>query len=375
MIGGQPLFSTKNMGDNMGNILDFIHWRGDLSFEQDPFHEVDALILSAVAYVELDQIVSENPEEQILLCDAFEEFQGYLQNPKYRNLGRIIPDEVLVLFEKMAECKRYAALKMSGYVNHIDEQSEEQFAAVTFQNDNGEIYVVFRGTDDTIIGWKEDFNIAYMDVIPAQEAALKYLSKAAGTLKGRIYLMGHSKGGNLAIYSGAKCGKRIQKRILGIYNMDGPGFLPEFLSLDVYQAVNEKTHWYLPYESMIGTLLCHGTNEYVIKSSNRGIMQHDPFSWEVIGKHMIRESGLSKESLIAHLAIDECMKKLTISQRKQFVSIVFDALAATEAKTLSEISLKSMKVLIDTVKNVDPESKKLLTEMGRLVLKTVRENR
>lgn len=359
----------------MGNILDFIKWRGDLDFIQDPFHEVDALILSAVSYVELDHIVSKEVQEQIPLRDAYEAFRGFLDNPKYRQLGRVIPDEVLVLFEKMAECKRYASLKMSGYVNHIDEQSEEQFAAVTFQNDNGEIYVVYRGTDDTIVGWKEDFNIAYMDVIPAQEAALRYLTGVAGALKGKVFLMGHSKGGNLAIYAGAKCGKRLQKRIAGIYNMDGPGFMEEFLSLDAYQVVNEKTYWYLPYESMIGTLLYHGTNEYVVKSTNRGIMQHDPFSWEVSGRCLVREKGLSKESLIAHLAIDECMKKLTVSQRKQFVSLVFDALAATEAKTLSQITLKSIKGLIDAVKNTDPESKKLLTDMSRLVLKTVRENR
>lgn len=359
----------------MGNILDFIEWRGDLTFEQDGFHEVDGLILSAVSYVELDRIVSEDPAEQILLRDAFEEFQGFLNDPKYRNLGRIIPDEVLVLFEKMSKCRRYASLRMSGYVNHVDEQSEEQFSAVTFQNDLGEIYVVYRGTDDTIVGWKEDFNIAYMDVIPAQEEALKYLGMIAGGLKGKIRIMGHSKGGNLAIYSAVRCGKRIQKRIAGVYNMDGPGFLPEFLSLGDYQAVNERVFWYLPYESMIGTLLCHGTNEYVIRSTSRGIMQHDPFSWELMGKSFIKEECLSKESLMAHLAIDQCMQKLTVAQREQFVSIVFDALAATEAKTLSEITLKSLKSMIDSVKNVDPESRKLLTDMSKLVLKTVRENR
>jgi hypothetical protein len=359
----------------MGNILEFIRWRGDLTFAQSPFCEVDALILSAVSYVELDRIVSENPAQQMRLKDAFEEFRGYLQDPKYHNVGRIIPDEVLVLFEEMADSTRYASLQMSGYVNHVDELSEEQFAAVTFQNENGDIYIVYRGTDDTIVGWKEDFNIAYMDVIPAQEAAVNYLSDVAAALKGTIRLMGHSKGGNLAIYSAARCGKRLQKKISGVYNMDGPGFLPEFLSLDVYQAVNEKTYWYLPYESMIGTLLCHGTNEFVVRSTNRGIMQHDPFSWEIMGNHFIRERGLSKEALIVHLAIDECMKKLTIAQRKQFVSIIFDALAATEAKTLSEISPKSIVGIIDSVKNIDPESKKLLSDMLKLVLKTVRENR
>lgn len=129
----------------MGNILEYIDWRGDLSFEQDAFSEVDALILSTVAYVELDRIVSERPEEQILLKDAFEEFHSHLHDPKYRNLGRIIPDEVLVLFEKMSRSRRYASLRMSGYVNHVDEQSQEQFAAVIFQNELGEIFLVYRG--------------------------------------------------------------------------------------------------------------------------------------------------------------------------------------------------------------------------------------
>lgn len=359
----------------MGNILDFIDWRGDLTFSQDPFCEVDAAILSMVCYVELDRIVSESLTEQTLLKDAFEEFHSHLHDPKYRNLGRIIPDEVLILFEKMSNCRRYASLRMSGYVNHVDEQSEEQFAAVTFQNDKGEIYIVYRGTDDTIVGWKEDFNIAYMDVIPAQEEALKYLKRAALALKGRIYLMGHSKGGNLSVYSGVRCGKRIQKRIDSIYNMDGPGFLEKILSLDDYQSVDEKTYWCLPNESIIGALLYHGTNEYVIKSTNRGIMQHDPFSWEIMGNRFLREAALSKESLVVHTAIERCMKKLTIKQREQFVSIVFDALEASNAKTLSEITVKNFKNIIESVKNVDPESKKLLADMGKLVLKTVRENR
>lgn len=359
----------------MGNIFDYMDWRGDLSFSKESFNEVDALILSSVAYVELDRIVSEDAGEQILLRDAFEAFQGFLHDPKYRNLGRIIPDEVIVLFERMAESERYGGLFMSAYVNHVDEQSEEQFAAVTFQDEEGNIYLVYRGTDDTIVGWKEDFNIAYLDVIPAQEEALKYFMRVLTALKGKIYLMGHSKGGNLAIYSASRCQKRAKKRIEGVYNMDGPGFLAEFLSLDDYQLINEKTYWYLPYESMIGTLLCHGTNEYVIKSTNRGIMQHDPFSWEILGKNFVRENGLSKESLIAHQTIDECMQKMTLEQRKQFVSIVFDALNATEAKTLSQITAKNLKNIIATVKNADAESKKLLSDMIKLVLKTVRENR
>lgn len=359
----------------MGNILDYIDWRGDLTFDKEPFGEVDALVLSTIAYVEFDKIVSEHIEEQIVLRDAFEILSGYMDNPKYRNLGRIIPGDVFILFEKMAKSKRYATLRMSGYINRVDENSEGQFAALTLQNDENDIYVVFRGTDDTIVGWKEDFNIAYLDVIPSQEKALLYLKAVASNLRGKIWIMGHSKGGNVSVYSASLCGKRIQRRIEGVYNWDGPGLKAEFLALDVYQMINEKVHWYIPYESMIGTLLCHGTNEHIIGSTKRGIMQHDMFSWEVMGKQIIRKESLSREAMLAHLAIDEVMVKMTNEQRKQFVTVIFDALAATEAKTLSEISFKHFGTLIDTVKNMDADSRKTLGEMGKLVLKTVRENR
>ena len=359
----------------MGNILDYIDWRGDLTFDKEPFGEVDALVFSTISYVEFDKIVSDEIQEQIVLKDAFEMLCGYMDDPKYRNLGLIIPEDVFVLFEKMAKSKRYASLRMSGYINRVDESSEGQFAALTIQNDDNDIYVVYRGTDDTIVGWKEDFNMAYLDVIPSQEKALLYLKAVAANLRGKIRLMGHSKGGNVSVYSAALCGKRIQKRIVNVYNWDGPGLKADFLALDVYQQINEKVHWYIPYESMIGTLLCHGTNEHIMGSTKRGIMQHDMFSWEVMANKMIEKDSLSREAMLAHLAIDEVMAKLSNEERKHFVTIIFDALAATEAKTLSEISLKHFGSLIDTVKNMDADSRKTLREMGKLVLKTVRENR
>lgn len=359
----------------MNNLIDYLDWRGDLSFQADPFNEVDALILSAASYVEFDKIVPAGLAEWIYLKDAAVEFEQYLHDPKYSNVGRIIPDEVVTLFLLLGKTNRYGSLKMTGYRNDVDEQSEEQFAAVSFLNQDNESYVVFRGTDDTIVGWKEDFNIAYMDVIPAQQEAHDYLVMFMRRYRGTVSVMGHSKGGNLAVYSAASLDKRFQKRIQKVYNMDGPGFSEEFLTAEHYQRINDRVSWYLPYESMIGTLLNHGTNEYIVKSSKRGIMQHDPFSWYILGNKMIKEATLSKESLMAHQTIDECMKTMTAEQRKQFVSIVFDAIESTEAKTLTEITPRKLKVLFDALKNMDEDSKKLLYDMMRLVLKTVRENR
>lgn len=356
-------------------INDYLNWRGDLTFFQDPFNEVDALALSMATYVELDRIVSSDLKEQIPFCQAAELLTTHLEEKKYHKTGLIIPEEVITLFLTLAQCNRYKNLRLSGYINHIDEENEKQFAAVTFQNDNGELYIVYRGTDDTIVGWREDFNMAFLDVLPAQKEAALYYREVLRSLKGKVRIMGHSKGGNLSVYSAVRGGKLGQKRLLKVYCLDGPGFLEDFFSCDSYQNISEKIFWYLPYESIIGNVLTHGQNEVVVKSTAKGIMQHNPLSWCLNRNSFVREKELSKEATLAHLAISECMDKLTLEQRKQFVGIIFDALESTEAKKLGEIRLKNLVGLIDSVKKLDPESKELFKETGRLVLKTVKENR
>lgn len=357
------------------NILDYLNWRGDLSFFADPFNEVDALVLSAATYVEFDQIVSSDFRTQISLEEAAILFQEHLDENKYRKVGLIVPDEVIALFLQMSQCDRYKNLKLSGYINHIDEENEKQFAAITIQNNNGEVYVIYRGTDDTIIGWREDFNMAFLEVVPAQKEAALYLRAAMKAIKGKYRVMGHSKGGNLAVFSAVHCGKIGQKRLLKVYSMDGPGFSNEFFELNNYIEIDEKILWYLPYESIIGAVMEHGTNDYIVNSTAKGIMQHNPFSWVVNRCSYIKADELSKESVLAHAIIEECLNGLTLSQRRQFVNLVFDILDSTEAKTLSDISLKRMITLIDSVKNIDSDSRKLFKEIWNVVLKTVKDNR
>lgn len=359
----------------LNHLEEYLKWRGDLSFFQDGFNEVDALALSTAAYVELDQIVSHQISEQITFSEASEKLVLHLEENKYNKVGLIIPEEVIDLFLHMSKCRRYQNLKLSGYINHVVEEDEMQFAALTFQGDNGETYIVYRGTDDTIVGWKEDFNMAFLDVVPAQEEAAKYYRNVLRTLKGKIRIMGHSKGGNLAVYSATKGGKTGQRRLLKVYCMDGPGFREEFFLQDNYQVIAEKIRWYLPYESMIGSVMTHGDQEYVVKSSAKGFVQHNPFSWFITGNTFDKEIELSKEAKLIHLAINQCIEEMSADQRKQFVDIIFDALAATEAKKLADIRPKNIISLIDSVKNLDTDSKELFKETARLVLKTVKENR
>lgn len=371
----------------MNNIMDYLDWRGDLDFETSPFNEVDGLILSTITYAEFDHIVPSSFERQVLLRDSYKEFESLLGDEKYSRLGIIIPDEVKELFRKAASSYRFGTLRMSGYVNHIDEKKESQFCAVTYQNTAGDLFVVYRGTDDTVIGWKEDFNLAVLDRIPAQERAVAYLENVyvQRTLNEmealpnvnvgrRIYLCGHSKGGNLSIYAGVNSKPMIRELIAGIYNYDGPGFFKEFLTGASYREVNDRTYWYLPEESMIGTLLYHGNNEFVVHSSNKGLMSHDPFSWEVLGNIFVKSKALSRDSIIMHRVVERILDRMTVEQTKLFISVVFDVLFANGTRTLSDVNGKNFAALIDTVKNIDPKTRELFHEMRQLTIETIRES-
>ncbi|MCR5655407.1 MAG: DUF2974 domain-containing protein [Lachnospiraceae bacterium] len=372
----------------MNNIMDYLDWRGDLSFETSPFNEVDGLILSTIAYAEFDKIVTESFEDQILLRDCYGDFSNYLTDEKYSRLGVIIPEEVINLFHKASETYRFGTLRLSGYVNHVDEEAELQFAAITFQNTLGDVFVAYRGTDDTVVGWKEDFNLAVMDKIPAQEKAVEYLEEVYAqrslnemellptqNIGKRIYLMGHSKGGNLAIYAATNAKPMIKELISGVYNYDGPGFSKEFLMTDAYKSINDVTHWFLPEESMIGTLLYHGNNEYVVNSPNRGLMSHDMFSWNVLGNVFVKTGLLSKDAIVMHKIVDNVLERLTAEQTKVFISVVFDVLFANNTKTLSDINGKNFLALIDAVKTADAETKQVFHELGQLTMQTIKESR
>ena len=350
----------------MANIFDYIQWR-DLSIEKVEFNEIDNLILARLSYFPLDGVV--NGEEEISITEAYEKYE------KLENKGRILQQEDTTLFPILAKSTRFGKMKLTNYINKIDPKQEKQFSAVTILMPDNTIYVAYRGTDNTIVGWKEDFNMSFKSHIASQLDSVKYVNNIAEKYKNKIRIGGHSKGGNLAVYSAVHGGKAGQKRLLKVYSMDGPGFHEDFLELEAYQNIAEKVLWYMPYESIIGTVLMHGCNEFIVKSSAKGIMQHNPLSWMICQNRFVKEKHLSKEAVLAHLAITECLEQLTVEQRKQFVGIIFDALDATEAKKLADIRLKNLLGLIDSVKKLDPDSKNLFKETARLVLKTVKENR
>ena len=216
----------------MANIFDYLDWR-DISLEKVEFNEIDNLILARLSYFPLDGSVKENDEITVK--------EAYLKMKEQGTTGRILQAEDIDLFPKLANSERFGNLKLTGFVNKIDPEAEKQFSAVTILFPDNTIYVAYRGTDNTIVGWKEDFNMSFSDLVASQTESVKYLEKIANKYpEKKILVGGHSKGGNLAIYASVFCKPEIQDRIIEVYNNDGPGFSEKVVQSPEYEKMIKK---------------------------------------------------------------------------------------------------------------------------------------
>ena len=354
----------------MSNILDYLDWR-DITFKQDKFNEVDNLILSRIAYFPLDNIVPEN--EKIILKYAYENLENKEKPEIY--LQREDKD----LFFKLAKSKRFGRILLSDYINIISQEEEKQFSALTIELPDGTMYISYRGTDNTIVGWKEDLNMSFQDLVPSQIEAVNYLEKIAKKTRKQIRIGGHSKGGNLAVYAAAFCNINTKRRILEVYNNDGPGFQNNVIKSKEYKEITSRIHTYLPQTSIIGRLLTQKGKNTIIKSTQTGIMQHDLYSWQVLGNKFVKSEFTNASQFIDN-TITEWLKEVSVQKREKTIDIIFEILNATGVKTLSEMNTKrfsNAKTILMTYKNIDSESKKIVLETLKVLLKIAikRENK
>ena len=311
----------------MGTVLEYLEKYGKYSFAEMPMTEVDSLALCQLSYLKFDGMVpgpdSEGkaaapgmqgaesggrtgresdpgglpepaPEKPADSLDSLTELSGVTleslrEHPDYEKLFADVRYEKpnRALYERMAQGKRFRDMKLNYYVNVIETQWETQFSAVTYTLGDGIHYVAYRGTDETIVGWKEDFNMAFLTPVPGQAISVEYLNRVAGRFHGPLYVGGHSKGGNLAVYSAMNCAPDIQERILKIYSMDGPGFRPEVLEKCDYGRIADRVVKILPNSSLVGMIFESGMYFQVVKSRTFGLLQHDPYTWLVTGNHLV----------------------------------------------------------------------------------------
>lgn len=346
-----------------GTMISYIKKYGDYTFMEKPMNDVDSLVLCQFCYLKFDGIiplVTENKKSVSL--------QELSRHPDYEKLYADTRFEKSnrALFTAMADSRRYRYLKLNCYMNIVEPEWETQFSATTFLLEDGTMYVAFRGTDETIIGWKEDFNMAFQSPVPGQAYAAKYLNMVTGRLYNRFYVGGHSKGGNLAVYAAMNCEERIQERILKIYSMDGPGFRPEVLEKCRYEAVKDRIVKILPHSSLIGMLFETSPRYKVVESKNFGLLQHDAFSWLTENDDFVYVKDIYETRRFADDTFNEWVLSLNEEQRRLFADTLYQVVSASKAENLIDLTAdwqKSMNSMITALKEVDEETRQILKKL------------
>lgn len=375
-------------------IMDYVNWRGDLSFLEYPYNQVDYLILSNLSYVHFDDVIDYYLQEPISLKDAFILYQQRNEKLEEEQLKPIY-NESHYLFEKVSQCPRYQNIKILSYVNELDDELIKQFSAITFLLEEQMIFIAYRGTDDSLLGWHEDFLMLCEKIIPSQLSSVGYLkhmssysyhdsliqslrNKNLGSFLKRlqkhfklkkdgfpILLGGHSKGGNLAMYAGCFIDSKIQKRIVKIYNFDGPGFQDEIMLSSEYQRMLPRIISYIPHYSFFGIVLGHEETYKVVQSQMIGMNQHNSFSWTVT-PHGFIEDELSYESVQFAIKVILFLEKLSYEEKKVFVETMFGLFYSLDLYTFSDLSHISYKQIIGGIKEMtllDNSVRKMLIEV------------
>lgn len=368
----------------MANMMDYLDWRGDLDFQASGFNEVDNLILSQLAYVEFDGIVpDEDSGEKIKLSDASAYFFKTHDEQEIQKKVSMTKSAPFVM-RKMAATKRFGSAMLSKYVNDISDEEQSQFSVVCVELEDRSLYVAFSGTDNTIVGWRENFNMGYLSETPGQLKAAAYLNKVIAPDCETVRVGGHSKGGNLSVYASVKCKPRIQEKIVHVYSNDGPGFNKTMIESREYQSMLPKISTILPESSIVGMLLEHQDAYKVVRSSQSGIQQHDAMSWEVLGKSFIYVDHVAAESVLLNETMKSWLYQLNETEREQIVDTIFFMLEEAHIKTIDDFYnskwkkiqelMKAKSMLPEEMQKVFSKALKLLwSEGNKTMKKTMRQ--
>lgn len=336
----------------MPNVLDYLREHGGDTIAQRGFCEVDNLVMSLLSYAPIDNILHMFPMT----------VKETAENALHSDLPQ--PDEIKELLRLCAGSPRYGGMQLIYPRKITDTDEVAQFFAITVAAEDFS-YMSFRGTDSTINGWKEDFNISFMQSIPSQTEAVRYMEDIAPSCTGAIIPGGHSKGGNLAVYGAMNTREGVKSRITAVYNNDGPGFNKAVLMRPSYIDIEKRIKTYLPQTSIIGMLLEHLGNYVIVNSDRRGIMQHDAFSWQVEGCAFETLDTITMGGQLINKTLRDWIEGMSFEQRRDFTNALFTVLESTGVNSIDEISgdwLRNALKMAKTVALMDSKARRILTE-------------
>jgi len=356
----------------MKNIIDYIEEYGERTFSQLEFNEVDALILSQFSYFRWDKVIPgllENKDGISIDAMIKDVDAAYVYEKE------LYPEDNKRLLEIMAGSRRFGSIVCNYFSQCTSEEIEMQFAAFTCFPKQAHPIIVFRGTDGTVIGWKEDFNMAFSKPISGQRQAALYVNQVSLRIKGDFLLAGHSKGGNLAAFAAMCAVKGTRERIRDIYSFDGPGFRKEILEEYGYNTIANRIHKFVPKSSIVGMLL-DGKKDYITVKSKAvgGILQHNPYSWEVNDNEFERALGINRSSLHVNKSMNQWIMELDEEQLEMFVTTLFDVISASGAKNIPEIMADKKSWLIavrDASQKLDVSQRENFTEIMKEMFNTI----
>ena len=358
----------------MKNMLDYIKEFGHVSFEERAFSEIDALVLTELEYLPLEKVVpsDENGENFVTVKEIAEYMQEHKQELFDEN-PMMITQERHEVSQVIADAPRFQSLKFFGVVSEWDKDTTKQFAAVTVEVEPSVRLVVFRGTDETLIGWKEDFLMTYSPLVAAQTDAKEYLAKQASLWGGDLMISGHSKGGNLAIYAAATQEEDVQLRIVDIFCFDSPGLYRSVLETKGYQNIVPLAMRYIPQDSLVGLMLESEVPYVIVKSNASGAMQHSAMTWEIEDGQFIKMEKLTKNSQLNDQTFKKWTESVSDEELELFWNVFFELLFSVGIDTVNDLYGQFMHYVQEFLKaagNMDEEKRELLTRIALLLVST-----
>ncbi len=312
----------------MNNLFSYLRWRGDLTFEESPINEIDNAIFCAFSYIRIENFINSS---EILTIEEL--YPRYVSSAKKES---ILLKNQNTLFALLQNSKRFKQVKVAKFIKETSEALEKQFCAMTFVLNENELFVAFRGTDETLTGWKENFNLSFMETTPSQKRALEYLEEIANHTNKEITIGGHSKGGNLAMYAYVFSKKDTKAKIKQVYNNDGPGLSKNILKKDELENIEQNIKTLMPKSSIIGNLLENYSQIEIVKSNSIGILEHDIYTWETLGNHFVKTKSLDKKTQELCNFLNKKINEIPDEKKKRIIDFFYEVMESFGVTDIEE---------------------------------------